>query len=240
MKLSARRSLYEDIVDEIGTRIVSGLYIIGEPLPNEEDLGAEFDVSRTVIRDSIKVLTQKGLVRPRPRVGTIVLESINWNQLDADVLLWKFHSGQQLEVLGHATELRLFIEPDACAVMCERASDEEIQAVTNAFEEMERAVQGDDLNSFIAADKQFHAHIINACHNPLIAQINEVLQKFLSVSLDVTANIPNKAEESLVTHRAVIEALIARDGDRAYAAMKMVLDTTMSVLLEEFRKQEAK
>lgn len=233
MKLAARRRLYEDIVDEIGKRIVSGVYSVGETLPSEEELCAEFDVSRTVIRDSIKVLTEKGIVRPKPRIGTIVQPREKWNQLDLDFLLWEYHRGNRFQVLQYATELRLFVEPDASAVMARRGSDEEIAAVRAAFAEMERAVAEDDVQAFIDADKRFHTHIIEACANPLLTQINLTLQQFLSLSLEVTANLPDKAAESLPTHRAIVEALVRRDEEAAYAAMKIALDLTMEVLLAE-------
>jgi DNA-binding FadR family transcriptional regulator len=79
---------------------------------------------------------------------------------------------------------------------------------------------------------------MEACHNPLITQINVTLQQFLSLSLEITAHLPNKAAESLPTHRAVVDAVRARDEARSYQAMKKALDLSLDVLLDELVKEQ--
>ena len=83
------RKLYQYIVDEIGQRIIRGEYRAEEVLPTEDQLSTELRVSRGVLREAIKVLTQKGLIQTRPRVGTQILPRENWNLFDPDVLVWR-------------------------------------------------------------------------------------------------------------------------------------------------------
>ena len=85
-----RRGLHGRVVDELGREIVGGRWMAGSPLPNEDDLAAELGVSRTVVRESIKVLQAKGLVEVRPRTGTRVRARRAWHLLDADVVGWLF------------------------------------------------------------------------------------------------------------------------------------------------------
>ena len=83
------RKLYQYIVEELGQRIVQGRYQASDVLPTEDQLCEELSVSRGVLREATKVLTQKGLIQTRPRVGTQVLPRDRWNLFDADVLLWR-------------------------------------------------------------------------------------------------------------------------------------------------------
>ena len=83
------RKLYEHVEEAIGLRIITGDFKPKDTLPNEDALCAEFGVSRGVIREAVKVLQKKGLVVPRPKIGTQIQPKSQWNLFDADVLYWK-------------------------------------------------------------------------------------------------------------------------------------------------------
>ena len=87
------RSVHGQVVHELGRRIIGGQYAPGSVLPNEDALSAEFNVSRTALREATKMLAAKGLVESRPKVGTRVRPAGDWNTLDADVLAWRLGLG---------------------------------------------------------------------------------------------------------------------------------------------------
>jgi len=89
MKATDSRNLHGHVIRELGKRIVVGDLRPGDVLPREENLAESMDVSRTALREALKVLSAKGLIESRPRVGTRVRATHFWNQLDADVLSWR-------------------------------------------------------------------------------------------------------------------------------------------------------
>ncbi len=104
------RKLYQYIVEELGQRIVQGRYQAPDVLPTEDKLCEELSVSRGVLREATKVLTQKGLIQTRPRVGTQVLPRDCWNLFDADVLLWRLQVEDKFTFLKTVTEVRRIID----------------------------------------------------------------------------------------------------------------------------------
>src|ERR671937_464809 len=117
-----RRGLHGAVVHEVGVRIIRGDLPSGQPLPNEEELGEELAVSRTVLREAIKVLAAKRLVESRPKTGTRVLPRREWNLLDPDVLAWQVEAGADAEFLAEALELRGMSGPAAARRAAERAT----------------------------------------------------------------------------------------------------------------------
>lgn len=97
-----KRALHAQIVDEIGRRIVSGALPAGQPLTSENGLCAEMGVSRTVLREAFRVLSDKGLIEARPKAGTLVTPPERWNYLDRDVMAWKLAAHRpRRRVRGH-------------------------------------------------------------------------------------------------------------------------------------------
>jgi DNA-binding FadR family transcriptional regulator len=143
----------------------------GDTLP-DNGLVDEADVSRTVVREAIKVLAAKGLVESRPKVGTRVRPRRDWNLLDPDVLAWQIEAGPDALFLEQALELRRMIEPAAARLAAERATDAEIAALYEAYEEM--AAAGDDLDAFMGPDLRFHSLLLEACGNELLEHMSEI------------------------------------------------------------------
>src|SRR5712692_8651261 len=85
-----KRNLFAHVVEELGVRIMRGDLQPALPFPKEADLGQEFDVSRSVIREAVKSLAAKGLVESRTGTGIRVLPPIHWNLLDVSVLGWRY------------------------------------------------------------------------------------------------------------------------------------------------------
>ena len=87
-QLAAQKNLSYVLAEKLAQRILKGEYEPGTILPGEIELGEQFGVSRTAVREAVKTLTAKGMVLPRPRIGTRVMPQSNWNFLDQELLTW--------------------------------------------------------------------------------------------------------------------------------------------------------
>jgi DNA-binding FadR family transcriptional regulator len=218
-----RRGLHAEVVHHIGSRILRGELEPGDLLPNEDQLSRELYVSRTVLREAIKVLTAKGLVQSKPRTGTWVRPRRYWNMLDPDVLAWRIEAGPDKVVLGEIFALRKLIESSAARQAALWATEEEIVELGQAFAEMERAVHSAD--GYVAADVRFHTAVSRACHNELLEYMGEMLRGVYEASFTALhTQQPTAMAASLPYHAAVLRAILTRDGDAAERAMLELID----------------
>src|ERR1700689_2636555 len=130
------RNLTYSIANHIGIAIVTGVYSSDNPIPIEAELCREYDASRPVLREAVKMLTAKGLLGSRPRLGTWVQPEDKWNLLDPDVLGWLLERKFSPALLLEFTEIRLAVEPGAAALAARAAGPAEKGAVTDAIERM--------------------------------------------------------------------------------------------------------
>jgi len=219
------QSLHGRIVHTIGRKILSGDLPPGALLPAEPELGA----SRTVVREAVKVLAAKGLIESRPKIGTRVGPRHRWNLLDPDVLAWQQEGAASDVLLRDLTEVRRVIEPAATELAAARADARDVAALGDALQQMERAAQapgGADFEAFVQADMRFHLAILNACRNELLEQMSRVVYSALLVSFRATSRLPGRAKASLPKHRAIFDAIRAKDPRGAGAAMRRLVQST--------------
>jgi len=219
------RSLHDRVVHAIGRKILGGQLRPGALLPAEPELGA----SRTVVREAIKVLTAKGLVESRPKIGTWVRPREAWHLLDADVLAWQQEGTSRPSLLRALTEVRRIVEPAAAELAATRADSRDLAALGQALEEMAHSAQArdhDDFEPFVQADMRFHLAILHACRNELLEQMSRVVYSALLVSFRATSRVPGRARASLPKHRAIFEAIRARNPRGAAAAMRRLVQAT--------------
>src|SRR5689334_3137788 len=167
----ARRqeNLSEKVAGTIGRRIVSGQYKPGEILPTEPKVQAEFGVSRTAVREAIRLLSAKGLTLSRPKVGTRVRPTMDWNMFDADILRWQVDDNPSDDFINALFEMREIIEPSAAALAAERSGADELEALGAAMEGIQNEARGSDPQ--IAADLDFHLTILRASRNPMLSSV---------------------------------------------------------------------
>jgi DNA-binding FadR family transcriptional regulator len=228
-----RRGLHGAVVHEIGVRIVNGDLQPGETLPDNGFL-IDADVSRTVVRETIKVLAAKGLVESRPKVGTRVRPRRDWNLLDPDVLAWQIEAGPDAGFLEQALELRRMIEPAAARLAAERASESQIATLYEAYEEMLAA--GDDLDAFMAPDLRFHSLLLEACGNELLEHMSEIFTAVLRTVFAYSSSSSRSYPRAARRHRAIVKAIEARDPDAAEQAVLRLIDDTQRNLASALRK----
>lgn len=185
-------------------------------------LAKELDVSRTVVREALKVLSEKGLIESRPRVGTRVSHSQNWNYLDPDILNWIFTNDPTTKNADDLIELRRMVEPAAARFAALRRSDEELKQLQKAFKDMTDA--GVNVEAGIEPDIRFHNIILKASRNRMLAPLGHSIESALAASFRISNSAPGAPVASLARHEVVLNAIAARDGDAAEAAMLNVID----------------
>lgn len=221
----SRRGLHQEVVHHLGLGIVRGDYPPGSVLARGEELAASIGVSRTVLREAMKVLSEKGLVESRPRAGTRVRDHRDWNLVDPDVIAWRREAGPDLEFLRQLTEVRLVIETDAARLAAERATPADLARLVELIGVMEAQLV--DTDGYAAADLELHAAILHATHNPLLAQLADTLSEGLVASRLVTRHRPGGHGYSLPLHVELVERIVARDGAGAERLMATLVVRSM-------------
>jgi DNA-binding FadR family transcriptional regulator len=216
-------------VHDIGVRILRGDLRPGDVLPAEEELGGELGVSRTVLREAIKVLAAKRLVESRPKTGTRVLPRGEWNLIDPDVLAWRLEADPDEQFFADVNELRRIIEPQAAALAAVRATDAQIDELQQSFDAMQAALDGGDAHDYLIPDLRFHAILLESCHNELLEQMASMLRGLFRALFLRTSETSTRVQ-ALPIHGAILAAVRERDGASAELAMRDLIDDSAAVL----------
>jgi len=215
-------SLHKHVIDEIGQAIISGEFPPGKPLPSEADLCDGLGVSRTALREALRVLAAKGLLESKPKVGTLVRPLQSWNFLDADILSWRLKTGDAELAIGELYELRHLLEPLAASLAAQRATEADVEILQSAYTEMKDA--GDDGEKFAAPDLRFHQTIIGATGNRLFSSLAHIIGAALAVNFDFITDAPRGHVQSMPAHKKVLDAIAARDASAARTAMQKLIE----------------
>jgi DNA-binding FadR family transcriptional regulator len=215
-------NVHGNTLARLGEAVVSGRYAPGQSLPPEPLLCEEFGVSRTVVREAVKSLVAKGLLSTGPKVGTRVLVSEQWNWFDPDVVAWQSRTGLTREFLRDLQELRRVVEPAAVRLAAERATAGDLAQIEAAYAGMKAAIeQGGD---YVKHDLAFHQGLLRACHNRMVVQMSKALGALLRTSFEISTSRPDGPAQSLPLHRAVLDAVIARNPAKAERASLVLID----------------
>jgi DNA-binding FadR family transcriptional regulator len=228
-----RGGLHGQVVHAIGRQILSGKIRPGDLLPPQTGL----PVSRTVLREAIKVLAAKGLVESRPKTGTRVRPRHNWHLLDPDVMAWQQDGTPSVAFLQKLTEVRLIVEPAAAERAAQRASVGDLQTIDEAYRDMEAALgEPENFEAFDQADRRFHQAIVRACGNDLLERMSHVVVSALLLSFHATSRLPGRAKAAMPMHRAILEAIRDRHARRAGQAMRRLVRSTAREIADLSKK----
>ena len=222
MVRSMIKNVHGNTVDMLGEAIVAGRYPVGSSLPPEPMLCEALGVSRTVIREAVKSLIAKGLITTGPKVGTRVQPSDVWNWFDPDVIIWQSKVGLTPEFLRDLQDLRRVMEPAAVRLAAERATAQDIAEIEEAFEGMRRAVE--EGGDYVTYDLRFHQGLLKACKNRMLVQMSKALSALLRTSFEISTTRTDGPRQSLPLHRAVLDAVIARQPAHAERAILVLID----------------
>jgi DNA-binding FadR family transcriptional regulator len=225
--------------------ITSGAFAQGDLLPREEDLAAQFGCCRGVARECIRGLEERGLVVVRQGRGAAVTASHMWDMFDADLLGALLARPGAPTVLREHLECRRILEVEAAALAAERASDDQLDVLSESFQQMtvnaERARRNpaaEDL--YREADMAFHRAIVDAAGNRPLGRMTEPIQRALMTALGPPARSQCRSERALPEHERILSAILARDTDEVRAAMLDHLQTVESYVGEFERQRKAR
>lgn len=227
------RNLHAQIVQELGESIVSGELRPGDALPGEAQLAAQMEVSRTILREALKVLAAKGLIETRQKTGMRVRDARWWNHLDPDVLSWRCASMPTDDFVAKLVEMRGIIEPAACMAAARRRDAAQLEAIGVALDAMDAAP---DLDAWAEADLRFHEAVLAATNNELLSSLFSVIETALATFFVMSARSAKNFKYSLPHHRAVYEAIRRRRPNEAADAMRAMIDDSRANMRKGNRK----
>jgi DNA-binding FadR family transcriptional regulator len=216
----ARRpaSLVRAVTAELVERIVRGAHPPGSSLPPEPALCEAFAVSRTVVREAVKLLQEKGLVRVRQGSGTVVTPPSRWNMLDEMVLAASIEQDESLQILDDLVVTRRLLESDMANQAAQLATEETVAQLRLLVSEMDGLL--DDPATYADHDRAFHDVIMRASGN----RIARAVVRSLENQVLHTARYVGRTERALCAasnqgHRRICERIAARDPVGAAEAM---------------------
>ncbi len=231
----SKNNLSEQVTNDLGKAIISNHYKSGANLPTEAQLCEQYSVSRTAIREAVKMLSAKGLISSKPRQGIRVEPAENWNLYDTNVLDWLLHSSPSLEVLEEFLQVRMAIEPHAAALAAKNGDKAKIQKIKDALDVMEKAARIDDASMF-DSDLAFHSSILQASGNRFIAKLKEFISTALSVSIQHTTPAKGDRMSIVEEHSKVYHAIANGEAERARNLTIYMIDEAMVFLNQEKTK----
>lgn len=215
------RPLYEELVEQITRRIVVGDLKPGSALPTEPVLCEQFGVSRTVVREAVRILVSMGLLEVRHGSGMRVLGPDEWDYLDPLVLFEQVVGGRGEELLDEVLEVRRIFEVEAAGLAARRRTEDDLFSLHERLEAMGEALK--NAEEFTRLDVEFHDRILRAARNrPLreaLRPINDVLKAGRLITNRGACRRADGAMDSQRGHEEIYAAIAREDPDGAREAM---------------------
>jgi len=226
--------LSQSAVEQIKELIAKRELHPGDRLPGERELVRQLGISRTSVREALRILEVMGLVEVRPGSGTYVKDPTA-DVMQAPLTPWlAAHRDSLMELF----EVRELIEPGAAALAAQRACPHTIQAMRQTLEEMERAHQDGDLVGAVMADAEFHHLIMKATGNKLLIKLLDNIVHLLEEGRKASLRVPGQTARAIAGHRQILEAIAANDGEAAARAMSTHLRDAKFYMLQELERQD--
>jgi DNA-binding FadR family transcriptional regulator len=207
------------VVNVLVDGIVSGRYPSGSLLPPEPELCQSFDVSRSVVREAMKVLEEKGLARARQGHGTTITQPGEWNLLDPVVLEATIRADETMHILDELVDVRVALESSMARTAAQSMGDSDLAQLAELLEELRTQLQ--DAERYQETDTRYHDFIMRCSGNRLGRSIIGAIHPHARASSRYN---PPADEEDLrrghLGHVAIYEQLLRHDADGAAAAME--------------------
>ncbi len=221
-------NLTQGIVHDLGVAIVTGVYDVPGSFPVEAELCRRYGASRTVLREAVKMLTAKGMLRARARHGTWVQPEESWSLLDPDVLSWLLERPGTPELLLEFAIARLAIEPAAAALAARVATPRARAAVQAAVDRMAAAERTAD--DALEPDIAFHMEVLRASGNRFFFQLRELIATTLRFSIRETNRSKGVPGANVADHRAIADAISAGRPQAAERATRRLVQETVELI----------
>lgn len=224
------------VIDTLGREIVNGRYAPGDVLPKEAELEEEYKVSRTSVREAMKVLEAKGLVEIRRRYGTHVRSRELWSFFDSDILRWHAASAEGDLLMRDLIELRQVVEPAAARLAATRADFDDLRQLENACSMMDEASRSGEFDRYAISDVAFHLAVYTASHNMILQGFGRLVADSMRIAFGLQQSTRSIEKGDLVTdaaaHGAVFAAINRNNPVLAAEAMLSVVLDGKNALIE--------
>ena len=200
--------LHSQVLDVLGTGITSGRIAEGEILDLAR-VETDLDVSRSVVREALRVLGSLGLITARHKVGTRVLPRSRWNLLDPQVIRWRSQTGPDGNVqLRDLLQVRLAIEPLAARLCAGQLDMSQLDTLQTLCDDLDAAAKDRDRAAFLHADELFHATLLHGSGNEILARFDGVVGAALQARQHESRPVvTEQTPPSLRLHRRLVQAL---------------------------------
>ncbi len=227
MKPIAKVSITDQVVEKIKNRIILGEFSKGDKLPPENELCQQLEVGRSTIREAFRVLQASGFVEVIHGKGAFVASSENRQSISAEN--WFLQNNYQL---SDVWDVRLAIEQMAVNRAIARMTDKELQILNKVQESFAQAVIQGRINQMALYDEYFHACLVEGAHNPLLVSLNNSIADALRAYRLNSFAISSNRFNAIGPHQEIIDALTARDLQRAMQAV----DTHINISIEDIER----
>ncbi len=219
--------LHGHVLDRLGLAICDGSMSAGSVVTIEQ-LEERFNVSRTVIREALRVLTSMGLVRSRRRVGVEILPLNEWNLFDPQIIRWRLASPHQIAQLRSLTELRSAIEPEAARLAAQRAPLGDASELIGIAGKLWAAGSAGETETFLRLDIAFHQLVLRSSGNEMFSKLHTLIDEVLVGRSDagLMPRFPHK--QALQWHTDVANAIQTGNAEAAGAAMLNIMRRTIN------------
>jgi len=217
LETNAKRSepSHLKVAKKLGTEIVTGKRPPGSLLPGEIELAEELHVSRSVLREALRMLSARGLLKSKPKAGTRVRDRQDWSILDPTLLEWMFDSIPPPDFVRDLFELRMIVEPAASELAARKRTARQLSIMGHALEVM--AEKKLDSAEGQEADQQFHATILDATDNMLLINLSATIGAAVRWTTFFKARSSNKLRDPIQEHRDLFQAIANGDAEAARA-----------------------
>ncbi|MET9954673.1 FCD domain-containing protein [Streptomyces sp. NPDC006339] len=215
------QGLHPHVLTTLGLAITAGEYPPGSVLRTDE-LAERFEVSRTVVREVVRVLESMHLVESRRRVGVIVLPAERWNVYDPQVIRWRLAGTDRPRQLRSLTVLRSAIEPVAAGLAALNATPEQCRELTEEALGMVATSRGRRLEEYLVHDIAFHRVVLAASGNEMFARLGDVVAEVLAGRTRHQVMFEDPDPAAVTLHVQVAEAVREKDAARAEALTREI------------------
>ncbi|MGO4851192.1 FadR/GntR family transcriptional regulator [Phaeovulum sp. W22_SRMD_FR3] len=229
------RNFHSYVINAIGAGIVSGRFAVGEILPNDAAMMAQYGVSRTVLREALKTLEAKGLVEARPKVGTRVSARGRWNMFDLQVLFWHFERRQDAAFVTHLFDARMVIEMRVADLAAQHRTADHLRQLHYWAQQM--ALSATAPEPYALAALELHRVMAEAAQNPFLRSVGGTVE--LALSMAVAAGMAAAeahgagfdATARVAEHRALASAIERSDRGAAAASLSAIVQAELAQAL---------
>ena len=223
--------LHHSVLTQIGADLTSGTLAAGD-VCSMEQLEGRYGVSRTVVREVVKVLESLGVVTSRRRVGVTIQPESAWEALSPVIIRWRLEGPQRLAQLREVSELRRGVEPQAARLAAQRATPEQATRLREAAEGMAATGPEGDLQAYLAHDIVFHQTLLEASGNALLSGFAPFVAEALTgrTEHDLMPEIPEQG--AIDWHAEVARAIASGHPDLAEETTRRIVTEAQDAMDE--------